>query len=190
MDVEMGDIYRLDPAIDAIFLHGFTVFDSLETLGRLASTRNRYQQLLVKHKEEIKTKMIKLRILPQYFHQYFYNLPIDINKFYYWTELDQHNNLLCYASTEYVTMAYCTANFFIRDKTKIYIYMPKQYNNQITDIFAEFDISHLRNNICWMLIPDKMIASGIGVVGPLCVRSDGVTPGPKFLFVMRKLKSY
>lgn len=170
MEVEAGDIYRLDHAIDAIFLHGFTMFDSLETLGRLASTRNKYHQLLVKHKEEIKTKMVKLRILPYYFHQHFHNLPIDINGFYYWTKFDQQQNLLRYASTEYVAMAHCTANFFIRDDAKIYIYMPKQYSNQATDIYAEFDVSY-RANICWMLIPDEMKKSGVS--------SDGIIPGPQ-----------
>lgn len=52
MNIELGEIYRLDIAINAIFLHDFIAFDSLEIIGRLAATRSLYQKLLIKHKDE------------------------------------------------------------------------------------------------------------------------------------------
>lgn len=100
----------------------------------------------------------------------------------------------CYASAKCIIAAKCTENFFINYGTKIYIFMPAEYNNKARDILANFDLGNLmRSNVNEIYHPNKTrivsttddnvinFQGFAGLMGRPGPRGNGLTSGPTII---------
>lgn len=154
-----GSIYKLELILDTIYIE-LTKSDSLELIGRFASTCDLFHHIFRKKKEFIMNSMIKFRVLPEYFINKFANISTMHSKskiWYYWVNPNKIgqtffvNDILkspeCYASTRCILMAKCSPNFHLDAETRVFVLMPIEYNNQNRDLFLHFLPQQIKKNM-------------------------------------------